>query len=140
MSATSTSSGARLVKHGRKPVDLMRRIAGLTRRQPCGCLVWMGATARGLPVMSLINPSTKKRTVTTVRRVVYAQVIGPISEGHDVFTTCTTPLCVSHGCLASATRAERFGGHATESAGKAFKPQARPITSVFDLAEAMEQA
>lgn len=60
-----------------------------------GCMVWQRAcNGDGAPVASVDGQRAR-----SVRRWLYAQLVGPVGSHKRVMTTCCTPACVAPGHL-----------------------------------------
>jgi hypothetical protein len=73
------------------------------REESSGCLVWTGVRTKG--GYGLYRPDGGDTTPTTVHRAVYAALVGPIAEGHQIDHLCHVapclggPLCPHRRCV-----------------------------------------
>lgn len=99
MIKSSTSTAIRPVTDLERP-GLFRRILGLTVADEC-CLLWVGATCDGNPVISHRGRSC------SVRRLMYEAMTGRrVPLGMVAAARCRQTACVSPDCLMMTTVAE----------------------------------
>lgn len=90
------------------PADLPARLSLRVMPDETGCWIWIGAkNANGYGIGQVLRPDGRRST-TTIHRVVYEALVGPIPTGLVVDHSCNVRPCVNPDHLEAVTQRENL--------------------------------